>query len=81
MAAVSWLEPDRKGRFPVVEITFTSAEIQFVEELIRTSYAKIMAREFTEGCGQDDCVWCRMHRDRQLPLVFDRTAEEELDDL
>ncbi len=80
-AAVSWLEPDRKGRFPVVEIVFSPPEIQFVEEMIRTTYAKIMAREFTEGCGQDDCIWCRMHRDRQLPLVFDRAAEEELDDL
>ena len=64
----------------MVEIAFSPPEIQFVEELIRTTYARIMAREFTEGCGQEDCVWCRMHRDRQLPMVFDRSVEEGLDD-
>ena len=78
--AVSWLEPDRKGQFPVTEITFSVTEIQLVEELIRSTYAKIMAREFTQGCGQEDCMWCRMHRDRQVPMVFDRTPEEGLDD-
>ena len=79
--AVAWLEPDRKGSFPVVELSFSVTEIQFVERLIRETYAKIIAREFTRGCGQDDCAWCRMHRDRQLPMGFDRTAEEELDDV
>ena len=63
--AVSWLTPDRKGVFPVLDWSFSVAEIQGVEQLIRTTYAKIQAREFTQGCGQEDCGWCRMHRDRQ----------------
>ena len=79
-AAVSWLSPDRKGGFPVVELEFSVAEIQGVERVIRGTYAKIQNREFTQGCGQEGCIWCRMHRDRQLPMVFDRSVEEGLDD-
>ncbi len=79
-AAVSWLTPDRKSAFPVVELEFSVADIQGVERLIKDTYAKIQNREFTHGCGQEDCVWCRMHRDRQLPMVFDRSVEEGLDD-
>ena len=78
--AVSWLTPDRKGVFPMLDWSFSVAEIQGVEQVIRDTYAKIQNREFTQGCGKEDCVWCRMHRDRQLPMVFDRSVEEGLDD-
>ncbi len=79
--AVSWLEPDRRGTFPVAEVQFTGEEIRFVENLIREVYSAIQDRQFSTGCGQEDCVWCRMHREREMPEAGERRVEEEgLDD-
>ena len=78
--AVSWLEPDNKGSFPITEISFSPEEIAFVGTLIKDTYAKIQHREFSTGCGQDDCTWCKMHRDRSLADTPPRTNEEGLDD-
>jgi DNA helicase-2/ATP-dependent DNA helicase PcrA len=79
--AISWLEPDKKGNFPITEITFSSDEIHFVENLIKDSHHKIMQRNFNTGCGKDDCTWCAMHRDRNLKSNLERGGlEEGLDD-
>ena len=78
--AISWLEPDRRGAFPMVEVGFSGEEIHFVSQLIRDVYSKIQNREFATGCGKEDCVWCRMHRDRTMPEVLERGEEAGLDD-
>ncbi len=77
--AIAWLEPDKKGAFPVAEIRFSAEEIHFMEQMIRVTYGKIRERVFTTGCGQEDCAWCRMHRDNRLPEIPER-VEESLDD-
>jgi DNA helicase-2/ATP-dependent DNA helicase PcrA len=76
---ISWLEPDKRGIFAVNDIAHTGEEIQFVKNLIHTTYTNIHQRRFAEGCGQPECVWCRMHRGPALLPIFDKT-EEELDD-
>lgn len=78
--AISWLEPDRRGAFPITEIHFSGEEIRFVEGLIKTVFLKIQNREFSIGCGKDDCPWCRMHRDRTMAEVLERGEEDGLDD-
>ncbi|MCB9306968.1 MAG: ATP-dependent helicase [Lewinellaceae bacterium] len=78
--AVSWLEPDKRGAFPIQEVVFSAADIQGMEQLIRDVYAGIRERAFDRGCGKDDCPWCRMHRDRELPETMERGVEEGLDD-
>jgi DNA helicase-2/ATP-dependent DNA helicase PcrA len=78
--AVSWLEPDKRGAFPVVEIGFTPDELHIVENLIREVYAQIRSGAFTTGCGKEDCEWCRMHRERVMPEPGNRDAETGLDD-
>jgi DNA helicase-2/ATP-dependent DNA helicase PcrA len=78
--AISWLEPDRRGAFPIAEVSFSKEEIHFVENLIRDVFSKIQNREFTVGCGKEDCAWCRMHRDRTVTEVLERGEEEGLDD-
>lgn len=79
--AISWLEPDRRGAFPIVEIHFSGEEIRLVEHLIREVYARIQNREFATGCGKEDCAWCRMHRERAMPVALERGVEEGLDDV
>lgn len=74
---ISWLEPDRKGSFPMVELRYTGEELQFVKKLIQDTYANIQARQFTQGCGKADCVWCRMHRTGEMGVD---KIEESLDD-
>ncbi|GAB4491898.1 MAG: ATP-dependent DNA helicase [Saprospiraceae bacterium] len=79
--AISWLEPDRRGAFPITEISFSKEEVHFMENLIREVFSNIQNREFTTGCGKEDCAWCRMHRDRTISEVLERGEEEGLDDV
>lgn len=79
--AIHWLEPDKRGVFPVLEITHTGEQIRLVEGLIRDTWANIRAGKFSPGCEQPDCPWCRMHRWKEAPETgFGREREEGLDD-
>ncbi len=57
-AEISYLEPDRKKNYLKKSINFSAEDVEFVKELIRNSYRKIMNHEFYEGCGEAACVWC-----------------------
>jgi DNA helicase-2/ATP-dependent DNA helicase PcrA len=76
---IAWLEPDKKGNIPTSEIKFAPEEMHFMEQLIHDTYARITRREFTEGCGAEDCIWCTMHRDQEMPAYLSN-GEEDLDD-
>ncbi|MDO8369101.1 MAG: ATP-dependent DNA helicase [Saprospiraceae bacterium] len=78
--AISWLAPDKRGTFPITEISFGSEALHFVEGLIREVYGKIQARDFDTGCGKKDCSWCEMQRERNVPEGLQRGEEEDLDD-
>jgi len=78
--AISWLEPDKHGAFPITEVSFSGDDIHFVERLIREVWEKIQQREFATGCGKEDCAWCRMLRERTLAETRGRAGEEGLDD-
>ncbi len=78
--AISWLAPDKRGAFPITEISYSGEELNFVASLIREVYAKIQARAFDTGCGKKECSWCQMQRERNILEVLDRGEEEDLDD-
>ena len=78
--AISWLAPDKRGAFPMTEISYTNEELQFVAGLIHEVYEKIQALEFDTGCGKKDCSWCQMQRERNISEVLKRGEEEDLDD-
>ncbi|MCC7246818.1 MAG: ATP-dependent helicase, partial [Saprospiraceae bacterium] len=78
--AISWLEPDPKGTFLVVEITFSAEELQLVQGWITSVYNNIQARNFNTGCEDPACVWCQMHRDRHADVWIADHAEDGLDD-
>lgn len=77
---ICWLEPDKRGALPVAEISFSTEEIQFVESLIRDTWANIQAARFGPGCGQEYCVWCNMHRWNDMPETGMEHVEDGLDD-
>ena len=78
--AIKWLSPDKRGAFPIIEVIFSKEELNFVHGLIQEVYDKIQQRAFDTGCGKKDCSWCQMQRERTLPDLLNRGAEEDLDD-
>ena len=78
--SIAWLEPDRAGRFIEKTINFSTHEIAFIKNLIKTTWEKIGRRAFTEGCGKPDCVWCRLHLDNRSATDFSENDIENLDD-
>ncbi len=76
---ISYLEPENSGHFRDVEIEFSPSELDFVKKLIIETDAKIRRREFSEGCGEADCSWCRLHRENEFPEKLEN-REEGLDD-
>ncbi len=77
--AVAWLEPDKRDVFLMTETSFRPEDLQLVKGLIRETWAGIQAGRFSPGCGQENCVWCQMHRWNTPPAVLAR-LEEDLDD-
>jgi DNA helicase-2/ATP-dependent DNA helicase PcrA len=78
--AIAWLEPDKKGAFPIVEVEFSSTELELVRDLIRSAYERIRARDFGTGCGLPNCDWCQMHVEREENGLLRANPEESLDD-
>jgi DNA helicase-2/ATP-dependent DNA helicase PcrA len=78
--AVAWLEPDKRGAYPITEVTFSKESLLFVKNLIQETYNKIQRREFNTGCGKEDCTWCTMQQSLSLANDIPRTNEENLDD-
>lgn len=79
--AVSWLEPDDKGNYRTVEISFDAGELETMRTLIRDTWDKIQSRQFNTGCGKTDCPWCRLHRERNSRfLSLEESPELQLDE-
>jgi DNA helicase II / ATP-dependent DNA helicase PcrA len=76
---ISYLEPDKKGTFPEKTVVFKPEDVFFVKNLLKEVNAKIRSKDFTTGCGEKDCVWCRMHRENETPTGWEN-EEEGLDD-
>ncbi len=77
---ISYLEPDEKGQFPEVTITYPAEHVELVRNLIHEVYERIQAHEFYEGCGESNCSWCRFLKDNLPVDSFSEAEVEELDD-
>jgi DNA helicase-2/ATP-dependent DNA helicase PcrA len=77
--AVVWLEPDKRGSFPITELSFSAHDLNFVRDLVRETYNNILAGKFDTGCGKPDCTWCKMHFYRSW-TGEGRDAESDLDE-
>jgi DNA helicase-2/ATP-dependent DNA helicase PcrA len=78
-SVIAWLEPDKKGNFVQSEVAISGEQVFWMQQLIKETYQKIQDHAFTEGCGKEDCVWCKMHRDRDMQ-VTPLGEEDGLDD-
>lgn len=78
--AIAYLEPDKAGKMPVAEISYTPKDTETVRQMIREVYAAIQAHEFYTGCGATDCPWCNFVRHHVVPDTFAQSDIEALDD-
>ena len=59
-AEFDFVEPDKdSGQFFKEPIAITPQDLSFVQNQIVTVYSKIKNKEFTQGCGKEDCNWCQ----------------------
>lgn len=77
--AIIWLEPDKRGTFPVSELSFSPQDLNFVKDLVQQTSDNILSGNFDTGCGQPDCTWCKMHFQRSW-TGEGRDAESDLDE-
>jgi DNA helicase-2/ATP-dependent DNA helicase PcrA len=61
------VQPGLKGKndykFHKEKIEITPEDLKIVESQIKMVYQKITQKEFTKGCGKEDCLWCNFTRD------------------
>ena len=57
------------------KILITKEDIAIVKTQIKDTYTKIMNHEFTQGCGEEDCVWCSFVKSNSLVASATETVE------
>jgi DNA helicase-2/ATP-dependent DNA helicase PcrA len=77
-----FVEPDKKtGEFTKVRVPISPTDVNTVLEQIDFAYAKIKAKEFSNGCGKEDCHWCEFTKNyyasNNFKIEIDKVGEEE----
>lgn len=77
---IVYLRPDAHGNYLEETVSFNANDTSLVRSWIQMTYKKIMAHEFYEGCGLEECPWCTFVRQNQFPESFSDPELEALDD-
>ncbi len=56
---MDFLEKDSNGDFKQKAFEVSDMEIEIVSEQLKESYKKIKNHDFENGCGEEDCRWCK----------------------
>jgi len=74
-----FVEPVSEGEYYREKYVISPADIELVTEQITDTYAKIMAHEFSTGCGKKECDWCHFVKTnfKQAEVVLNAVSEEE----
>ncbi|QEC76378.1 ATP-dependent helicase [Mucilaginibacter ginsenosidivorax] len=74
-----FVEPVSEGEYYKEKYVISPADIELVTEQITDTYAKIMAHEFSTGCGKKECDWCHFVKTnfKQAEVVLNAVSEEE----
>ncbi len=70
-AEMDFIQQNNNNEFVKRRVHVTPLDVDIVSKQITESYAKILNHEFSEGCGEKDCVWCN--------FVKSNFKSEELD--
>jgi DNA helicase-2/ATP-dependent DNA helicase PcrA len=74
-----FVEPVNEGEYHKEKYVISPADIALVTEQITGTYQKIMAHEFSTGCGKKECDWCHFVKTnfKQAEEVLNAVSEEE----
>ena len=65
------LKDEKKTKdFVKVKLSVSKEDISIVKKQIKEVYGKIMNHEFTQGCGEEDCRWCRFVKNQSPTVKF-----------
>jgi DNA helicase-2/ATP-dependent DNA helicase PcrA len=58
-AEFDFVEPDKAtNEYIKQRVLITNDDVEIVKQQITSTYTKIKAKEFSQGCGKDECTWC-----------------------
>ncbi len=58
-AEFDFIEPDKvSNEFKKHRVAITSKDVELVKQQIQTAYSGIKGKQFSQGCGEEDCIWC-----------------------
>ena len=77
---IIFLDPTPKGEYLQKQVVFNSKDVQAMKQLIRTTFEKIQAYDFFEGCNKHNCVWCNFVRQHQTMDTLANVEAEAMDD-
>lgn len=75
---IQYVDPDKNGQLFEKSWLYEPQHTEFVGNLITSVWKQIQNLEFKSGCGQPNCTWCNLLRNRQLPVSL---SDEEFDGL
>jgi len=78
---IFYVDPDPSGQLASKKITISEDEAELIGDLVVTTYQKILAHDFYEGCGESHCTWCNFVRKNVLVDSFVDVELDELDDI
>lgn len=59
---MNFVEPLKDGSFAKEKFVISPDYARIVTEQIQDTYSKIKAHEFSKGCNEENCEWCRFVR-------------------
>ena len=70
---IDFIERDeKKNEFVKSKVTVTNEAIEFVKDQLKDTYTKIKNLEFNEGCGKEECHWCKFVRENKLEVMREK---------
>jgi DNA helicase II / ATP-dependent DNA helicase PcrA len=78
-SAFYFVNPDKNKEYIMKEVTPVTDEIERIEDLIQSTYQKILKREFTPGCGKPTCDWCAYVNSGVPISLFDMEEDQDED--
>ena len=80
-AEFDFVEPDKAtGEYIKQRVLITNDDVAIVKQQITSTYTKIKAKEFSQGCGKEECTWCDFvstYYSNRTPLIARLTDSNE----
>ncbi len=76
-ACFDFVEPNDSGAFDRERIEIRAEDVEYVTVQLSDVWQKIQQRDFTTGCGKEDCHWCNFTKEHKLYASIEEVEEME----